>query len=363
MSKIKVISFDLAIKKSVAYKKRHLLLGNGFSIACVPDIFTYRSLFEKANFKTMPQIPKLFDIFQTEDFEYVINALDLSSQTLPAYGNSFKTTANTMKEQAEKLKEILIQTIAENHPAHPNEIKESQYNSCVNFLSHFLNKVNDGKVYSLNYDLLLYWTIMFGMGNKLWTIKPNDGFGRESEYEDGEWKTSGYVTWQGETTAPFQNIHYLHGALHVFDNGSEIEKFTWIDTGVRLIEQTRLALKDNKFPLFVAEGESDKKMDKIIHNGYLYHSYKSFSTVMSQSQLKSSTCLFTYGVSFGKNDSHVFRKITRGKIKKLFVGLYGKPDSASNKAIIDEVEAIKVKRKNVELEVEYYDAESANVWG
>ena len=41
-----------------------------------------------------------------------------------------------------------------------------------------------------------------------------------------------------------QNIHYLHGALHLFDAGSELKKFTWVNTGRRLTEQIREALSN-----------------------------------------------------------------------------------------------------------------------
>ena len=50
--KFKVISFDQALKAAQQYGKKHILLGNGFSIACKPDIFAYGSLFEEAE-KTM----------------------------------------------------------------------------------------------------------------------------------------------------------------------------------------------------------------------------------------------------------------------------------------------------------------------
>jgi len=362
MSKIKIITFDQAIKKSAAYNKRHLLVGNGFSIACVPDIFTYRSLFEKANFRNMPEVKELFKTFQTHDFELVINALEQSSLTLPAYGKQFVKIAKKMQEHAGKLKEILIKTIAENHPAYPATISDNKYEACARFLSLFMNSENGGCIYTINYDLLLYWTVMFGKNKELFDILPNDGFGRDTDFEDGESHVSQYVTWQGETSAHGQNIHYLHGALHVFDNGNEVEKYTWIDTGIRLIDQTRAALEQNKFPLFVAEGESKKKMEKILHNGYLYHSYKSFSKIMEKGS-RVSDCLFTYGVSFSDNDNHIFKKIYKGHIRKLFVGLYGDPDSEANKVIISKIEYLKSKRKASDLEVEYYDAESAKVWG
>lgn len=160
MSKIKVITFEQAIKRSAFYSKRHLLLGNGFSIACVPDIFTYRSLFEKANFKDMPEVKELFNTFQTNDFELVIQALELSNLTLPAYGKQFIKIAKKMQEHADKLKEILIKTIAENHPAYPGMVDDRKYESCARFLSLFMNAENSGCIYTINYDLLLYWTVM-----------------------------------------------------------------------------------------------------------------------------------------------------------------------------------------------------------
>jgi hypothetical protein len=71
-----IITFNEAIQKSNSYTTRHLLLGNGFSIACVPSIFTYNSLFEEADFSSNPEIEKAFKNLSTTDFELVINALE-----------------------------------------------------------------------------------------------------------------------------------------------------------------------------------------------------------------------------------------------------------------------------------------------
>ena len=62
-----------------------------------------------------------------------------------------------------------------------------------------------------------------------------------------------------------QNIFYLHGALHVFDAENELKKYTWVRTGIRLIEQIRAALQANLYPLIVAEGQSQEKMARILH--------------------------------------------------------------------------------------------------
>lgn len=49
-----LLSFAEAIEYSDDFSKCHLLLGNGFSIACLPDIFHYGSLFSQADFSAVP---------------------------------------------------------------------------------------------------------------------------------------------------------------------------------------------------------------------------------------------------------------------------------------------------------------------
>ena len=363
MSEIHPISFQQALNNAQVYNNRHLLLGNGFSIACVPKIFTYQSLYNEANFDSFPQIKAAFEILHTTDFEIVIHALEQSGKLLKSYDQKQKALADKMLLDAERIKDILIQTIAKNHPASPADIDERKFNACSNFLSNFLLS---GKVYSLNYDLLLYWTLMYHMDNPKKSLNPCDGFGRETFINSGEIEVSEYVTWKGTSTAHQQNVHYLHGALHLFDAGKDLQKYTWIDTGVPLVEQTRLALNEDKFPLFVSEGNSDKKMDKITHSAYLYHNYKSFNAICTgiSRGKPSSTCLFTYGVSFAENDNHIIECISKGTIQHLFVGLYGEPNSKSNKEIINKANSLGKNRSlNFQLKVSFYDAESANVWG
>jgi len=358
---MQLLSFQEALSEAEGYNKKHLLLGNGFSIACVPSIFTYGSLYSKADFNDMPEVQETFKLLETQDFELVIHALEKGSSVLPAYLPKQKETSVKMLEHAQKVKERLIETIAGNHPAFPGEIEEHKYKACTKFIANFLDP--GGTVYTLNYDLLLYWTLMYGMEQKLIELAPLDGFGRDTDYVDGDVYISDYITWQGDTKAHGQNIHYLHGALHIYDRGTDVEKFTWNDKGVRLVDQARKALSEGRFPLFVAEGESKKKMDKIIHSGYLYHSFKSFSSTMHYGTRNSKSCLFTYGVSFSENDAHILNKISKGKVAQLFVSLYGDQSLEANKQIIASAENLKRKRANEDLEISYYDAESAKVWG
>lgn len=352
----KTMTFDEAIAHSSKFSKRHLLLGNGFSIACRPKIFTYGSLFEKADFSAIPELPKVFKALGTTDFELVIKALEDSSRIVPIYGTKLARTPAKMAKHAELLKDILIQTVANNHPNIPNEIDDIQFWGCRQFLAHFLGGENpNGKVYTLNYDLLLYWTLMHDdnpFGDSI-DLATNDGFGRDEDTEPE------YVNWQGESSAHAQRVHYLHGALHLFDSGPELQKYTWINTGRPLLEQARDAMSQGKFPLFVAEGESHQKLTKIKHSAYLHHSYKSFAAQMEQRN----DALFILGHGMGDNDRHILKKVARGKTAQIYVGVHGAPDSIGNKKLIRAAQELaRVRGGRYPLEVAYFGSESAKVW-
>ena len=132
-----------------------------------------------------------------------------------------------------------------------------------------------------------------------------------------------YVTW--EPGRHGQNIYYLHGALHVFDGGTEVQKYTWSNTGVRLIDQIRAALDNGLYPIFVAEGESAHKFERIRHSDFLSKAYRSFQEI--------GNALFVFGHSMAPNDEHIIRLLGRGRISQLFVGLYGDLDGDQNEFI------------------------------
>ncbi|MFA6178248.1 MAG: DUF4917 family protein [Candidatus Methylopumilus sp.] len=71
-----ILTFDDALAHAKKYGEPHILLGNGFSISCRPDIFTYGKLYEVADFtKLSPYVKGVFEALGTQDFEKVIRAL------------------------------------------------------------------------------------------------------------------------------------------------------------------------------------------------------------------------------------------------------------------------------------------------
>jgi len=336
-----MLSFEDALDRASGESKQHVLLGNGFSRACRDDIFAYGNLFNRADFKNLSSTARrAFDALRTTDFEMVMRALRNAAAVVELYSDD-PSIAARLAADADGLRDVLARTIADSHPGRPNEISRAQYSCCRSFLAHF------DRIYTLNYDLLLYWAMMQSeLGPAL---RCDDGF---RQPDDGP---EDYVTWDVENTAT-QNIYYLHGALHVFDAGSQLQKFTWVNTQIALIDQIRTALRSNRYPLFVAEGSSDEKLARIQHSGFLNRAFRSFASL--------SGALFVYGHSMAENDEHVLHLIDRGKIKLLMVGLYGSPRSASNQSIITRAGLMADRRPGRRpLEVRFFDAESAQVWG
>ncbi len=321
------------------------MLGNGFSIALRPDIFTYNALLEQAgkSGKISKRIETVFQAMNCTDFETVIRVLRDSANVVPAYLTDKPTatkTARLLRSDADAVRELLARAVSDSHPEHPGKVTKSQYACCRRFLSNF-----NGSTYTLNYDLLLYWTVMQNMDPQ---IPSDDGFRTPDEGEED------YVTWDIEKTTS-QNVFYLHGALHIYDVGHELKKYTWVRTGIRLIDQIRGALSDSRFPLIVAEGQSDEKMTKIMHSNYLSRGYRSLAMIGGS--------LFIYGHRLAENDEHILRLIPKSKIKKLFVGIYGDPSTVANKCIVARAQRFPTeRRRGVALAVEFFDATTASVW-
>ncbi len=346
-----LIPFEEALRLSDT--RRHVLLGNGFSIDWNSSIFKYDALVDQADFSSLSVDAKeLFALLNTKDFEAVIEALRRASSLASFYATSEPDLSKRFTEDAEKLKGILASTIAKNHPDQPNEISKSEYEYCRRFIANFSG------IYTLNYDLLLYWALMHKEGGE--DIKCDDGF-RNSEDDSAD-----YVIWDNGDSHS-QNLHFLHGAIHLFDAGTELQKFTWTKTGIRLIDQVRSALDEGLFPLFVSEGSSDEKLTRINHSGYLHKAKRSFSGI--------SGSLFIHGHSLTDNDDHIISMIPDTKINKLFISMTTDPDSPQNKGKLLKIQTLVDKRKEIlsltkqkknavrtELEIYFYKASTANVW-
>jgi hypothetical protein len=337
-----MLSFDQALQRSTEiHHKRHVLLGNGFSIACRPDCFAYGRILDEADLDALSVAGgALFYNERTTDFEQVIRALRAAARMAVFYKTSDATLAERLTDDAERLKEVLATTLAKKHPDHVGSITNEEYETARRFLSNF------GHFFSLNYDLLLYWALMQEIEPDL---RHDDGFRDDPDDPDAPW-----VAWN-DYNQYGQDVYFLHGGLHLYADGATLKKLTFKRTGVALVEQIRAQLDEGAFPLIVTEGTSEEKHAGILHHAYLAKCLRSMTSCEGS--------LFIHGHSLAENDHHVLRAIIEGKFKALFISIHEDPESESNQEIRHRAELLAAERPSRKpLSIDFYDAATASVW-
>ncbi len=331
-------------------KRAYLLLGNGFSISCDP-IFSYSNLFEIAKGQSLsPRTQRIFEKLGTNNFEGVLQHLDHFKWMVDIYGLASTQTVRTIDADLGNLKTALIKTIAKTHPEHSGKLSDRKKQACAAFLKPY------HVTFSTNYDLLLYWVELFALDE----LQGRDGFGASEDDPDAPYCVL------SEALGRNKGICFIHGALHLFMAEGEVRKHSWNKSQMPLIQSVNEGLAKGEYPLFVAEGDSEKKMEQINRNRYLSYCYSKLSRIESD--------LVIHGLAFGESDEHIANAIVHSKVPRIFVGLHGDPDSESNKTTRKNVRRIGEKRDALrsgrhkkfkgwpELGVGFYQAETAHVW-
>lgn len=157
-----------------------------------------------------------------------------------------------------------------------------------------------------------------------------------------------------------RGILYLHGALHLYLGDGELRKHSWSRTGQRLTDLIRDGLSEGQYPLFVAEGIPEKKLQQIQGNGYLWYCLDKLRNIQSP--------LVIFGHSLGASDGHILDAIAASrKLPAIYVGLHGDPESSTNRAIRLSAQQIAERRTRLRgrltpLQVFFYDSDSVRVW-
>lgn len=328
-------------------RKKHLLLGNGFSMSYDAGIFSYNALNKFLDKLEDDILHKLFEVVKTNNFELLMQQLDNVAAIAVIFGAD-KKVVDKIKKASATLKESLINAVKELHPEHVFTIPEEKSQACATFLNSFLQ--NDGQIFTTNYDLLLYWVLMRN------SIKNSvDGFGRDAEETDEfipeDERQFSELRWGKHKD--IQTVHYLHGALPLFDTGIEIIKEEYT-TEHFLLENIKERLDRKEYPIFVTAGNGKEKLTHIMHNKYLSHCYETFSSITGS--------LISFGFNFGEYDEHIIAAINKatkfsnerdGKLYSIYIGIYS--DAG--------LEHIKSIEKKFKCKVNLFDAKTVKVWG
>ena len=275
-----------------------LILGNGASITLAPTL-SYPSLFEAAkNLNHLDATQQaVFDFFGTHDFEFVLRALSHANAINGYLGVVEDQTSSTY----DLIKNTLIKTVKEVHPDYG--LAEDKLQPMAAFMEGFPT------VFSLNYDLLVYWAIMAAndaAGANLF----KDCFGSDGRFNSDY----DYLRRPHRELATSTLVFYPHGNLSLATDmwGTET-KITNSASGL-LDAITAAWNMGGNTPLFVSEGDSAKKLRSIGRNSYLNKVYSELSSPKSSA--------LVYGWGFGVQDSHILTALARAGISRFGVSVY-----------------------------------------
>lgn len=320
---------------------KNLLLGNGFSVA-YSDIFCYASILKESSFCDS-------NLFQdTPDYEKVMADLnfkrDVYQQAYDEYG-----IASIFANWSDELKWDLVNILTDIQArVKPN--KREKHNTFL-FLSNFNN------IFTLNYDLLLYWVINYAVElyrqNKYeyYSIVrtdrfyPIDGFTGNHNGDDCIWCKDKWV----------QNIFYLHGGLHLFCDEQNIYKLKNDSVkNLSIADKTRYLLNKGVSPIVVIEGDSSDKLYRINNCDYLKYCYEKWNQIDG--------VVFIYGHSLDENDQHIFDAINANQnIKAVYISVYN-PSENEETIRHKAYELFNERMNDGSLNVDFYNAQSVALW-
>ncbi|NOQ23804.1 MAG: DUF4917 family protein [Bacteroidales bacterium] len=330
-------------------RKKHLLMGNGFSIAYDYDIFSYNSLNSFIESIDNKLLNKLFEITDNKNFEVVMQQLDNFKEIAKVF-DADKTLLSNIDSTSSLLKESLISAVKKLHPEHVFTVSEEKSRSCFQWLNEYLS--TGGNIFTSNYDLLLYWVLMRNSSKH-----HVDGFGRDKESEEyvpSEEAEYSELRWGKHSD--IQNVHYLHGALQIFDQGIEIIKEEY-NGYQNLLEVINDKMSNKEYPIFITAGDGDEKLKNIMHNRYLTYCYEKLAQI--------SGSLVTFGFNFGEYDMHIIDAINKAakgyydannnfqKLYSIYIGVFSESDEKHIKSIQDKFKC----------KVNIFDSKTANIWG
>ena len=345
MTDLTVLSYAEAIERTDGCR-RHLLLGNGFSIAARRQ-FDYAPLLKSVT-DLSDATAAIFRDHDTSNFEVVMERLVRAGEIARTDGDDAALEAAL--DQIEELKLHLISTIAHIHPTSGFSVSVDESDSCRDFLKPFIgrNVIPHGIVFTTNYDLLLYWTVVKHLAShSSGTLAFDDGF------FGSKWKPKD----MGNVKV---SVVYLHGSLHIFEDDNGVSRVVWSENG-NIITQVRERLDAGRMPIFVSEGTPEAKSARIRRSAYLTEALNKFGFACKYKD----AVLFTVGHSLVEQDDHIFRLVGSGTVKAVYLGAYGGLHSEDGELALRRAAQLKRARANHPkwpLEVFLFDSRECEIW-
>jgi hypothetical protein len=325
------------VRAAIGNDRLHLLIGNGFSVACDP-VFAYTSLYERAVQKGLSaRAQALFTGLGTNNFEGVMHLLDKAHWVARTYG-LIDGDQSVMLDDLAIVKNSLVEAIAESHLDNTGDVSEAKKATAKAFFAPYHN------IFTTNYDLLAYWVVLSDGHPEF-----RDGFGDDPDEPDSP--TVVFSFHLGDQ----KGIFYLHGGLHLFTDAGHVTKHCWSRSGEALTNLIRAGLAEGRYPLFVAEGTADKKLEQIYNSAYLSYALDKLGRITKH--------LVVFGSSLGESDDHIRRAIARNrKLTHLYLSVRDAANTAKADATVAAIRHLRNDYGLPDITIQLYTTSSAPVW-
>ncbi|WP_018151178.1 DUF4917 family protein [Leeia oryzae] len=311
------------------YQNGALILGNGASIAVHPK-FGYPSLREAATESKAlsPSVDGIFEAFGTDDFELVLRRLWQATLV----NQALQVEPGAVEHAYREVRAALITTVRNIHISHNDALHH--FEPIYSFMKDFRT------VLSLNYDLVVYWSMLAGNHSLGQWFK--DGFLRGDFIED--WKKLRKPYRADDATLVF----YPHGNLITARQANQTELKLSADEDSLLARILEAWESENVVPLFVCEGTSMDKRRSINSSNYL-------SRVFREVIPNVEPTLVIYGWSMSDHDQHILDQLKHARLRRIAVSIYQNNE--------DDAKRIRAKLTRLQMpEPVFFDAESPGCW-
>jgi len=268
-----------------------LLVGNGAS-QNVWSRFGYASLIEEANLTRADRT--VFREFDTNSFEAVLSRLANAIRVCEILAPCIVAH---LEKRYESVRQALISGVSAVHiPATklPDAVIEA---IALAIKPH-------GRVYSVNYDLLIYWAIQQLVGTQPGVtdfcrgtlfVEPDP---LERDYDDR------------------LQTFFLHGGIHLYTDADGNVRKLKNEPGRTILDQfAQLGMSTTGLvPLLVGEGTSERKMDEIRGSRYLAFAHRCLEQQVG--------CLTVFGHSLSTEDRHIVEAIAAVEDRRIAVSVW-----------------------------------------
>ncbi|EGQ7791350.1 TPA: DUF4917 family protein [Vibrio cholerae] len=318
--------------------EKAVILGNGFGIAydiaAEEDNFNWNTLLDLCEIEEGSQLHRMLaESFY--DFELVHQKLNNAIDVIALYDPKSDLTSE-LQSQIQHLREQLVIAVSNSHPSafttdcspKKERQRKKRVEKCRTFLGNFDN------VFSLNYDLLLYWVRCF----------ENKHLGKDSfsRFDDE-------LVFSPDENA---NFFFPHGSLFLYRDGVGATK-SRSSRANPILARLERNIENGVFPMCVSEGTGEQKLEAIKNNYYLHYAYNRIKECEGT--------IFTFGCSFlDSKDDHIIKAMLQSPAAKIVVGEF-KPSKKNYHRLELAFEHCQAQLKT-KKEIIIADTEGVEVW-